>query len=190
MNTKTLATVATRRADTSIFLRIAILALASALLAASAYMQVPAWPVKISMQTAVVFAIGIALGSRMAVAAVLLYIAEGVMGLPVFQNGSAGPLYLLGPTGGYLLGFVLAAYFVGRAAETGLMSTFGRSVLVLVAANVILYVPGVAWLAVLIGADKALAAGVLPFLLGDALKILLVASLVSVGILPSTKSVR
>jgi biotin transport system substrate-specific component len=153
-------------------------------------MQVPAWPVKVSMQTAVVFAIGIALGSRMGVAAVLLYIAEGVMGLPVFQNGSAGPLYLSGPTGGYLLGFVLAVYAIGRASEAGFMSTFGRSVLTLIAANALLYTAGVTWLAVLIGIEKAIAAGLLPFLAGDALKILLVASLVAVGVLRPASSVR
>ncbi|MGB6117811.1 MAG: biotin transporter BioY [Mesorhizobium sp.] len=164
-------------------LRIAAVFAATLLLALSAHVQVPGYPVKISMQTAAVFAIGIALGSRLGVAAVLAYIAEGLAGLPVFQNGAAGPAYLFGPTGGYLAGFVLAAFIAGRAAETGRMTSFAGSVAVLLVATIAIYALGVAWLAILLGFEKAVAVGVLPFLFGDALKVLLVAGLVAAGVI-------
>lgn len=164
-------------------LKIAAVVAAMLLLTISAYVQMPVYPVKISMQTAAVFAIGVLMGPRLAAVAVLAYIVQGIGGMPVFQNGAAGPAYLAGPTGGYLLGFVFAAFVVGWGSQNGWMKSFLGSVVTLLAATAILYAPGIAWLAILFGVEKAVAVGSAPFLVGDALKILLVASLVSVGAL-------
>jgi hypothetical protein len=100
--------------------RFAALAIGGALaLAMSAKAQVPFYPVPMTLQTLVVLAIGAAFGARLAAATVLLYLAEGVLGLQVFAGASAGPAYMAGPTGGYLVGFLVAAALVGWLAERG-----------------------------------------------------------------------
>ncbi len=138
----------------------------SLLLWLSAKVQVPFWPVPMTLQVLVVLGLGAALGARMAVATVGLYLAEGALGLPVFASGG-GLAYMTGPTGGYLLGFLLAAAFVGRfAAGRGLVGTLA----VMLAGVALIYIPGVTWLASFTGFDKALALGVAPFITGDVLK--------------------
>ncbi len=153
---------------------VAILAVlaGSALLAVSAHVQVPFWPVRLSMQSFVVLAIGLAGGSRLGAATVLAYLAEGASGLPVFQGG-AGPVYMAGPTGGYLVGFLLAAFVVGRLAERGAARGMVRAAGVLSLGAVLIYLPGVAWLAVLFGPAKAVAFGLVPFLPAEACKLAL-----------------
>jgi biotin transport system substrate-specific component len=150
----------------------------SLLLWASAKVQVPFYPVPMTMQTAVVFLLGIAYGPRLAVATVLLYLAEGAAGLPVFagtpEKGIGLP-YMLGPTGGYLAGFVAAAAITGWVAGRARhWLAIGLGVL---AATAAIYLLGAAWLATFVGAGKALALGVAPFLLGDAVKLALVTAL-------------
>ena len=88
-------------------------------LAISAKIQVPFWPVPITMQSMVALLIGVAFGSRLGALTILAYLAEGLAGLPVFAGAAAGPAYLAGPTGGYLLGFLLGGAFAGWAAERG-----------------------------------------------------------------------
>lgn len=151
----------------------------SALLAISAHVQVPFWPVRLSMQSFVVLAIGLACGGRpgggrLAAAAVLAYLAEGAVGLPVFQGG-AGVVYMMGPTGGYLLGFVLAAFAVGSFAEGAAARGWMGTVGLLLLGCVLIYAPGVAWLAVLFGPAKAVAFGLVPFLPAEACKLALAA---------------
>ena len=115
--TPTLANVLWPRSSA---LRAAILALSgSLLLAVSAKIQVPFWPVPMTMQSLAVLLIGITLGSRMGAATIVLYLAEGFCGLPVFAGATAGPAYMAGPTGGYLIGFLLCAAAVGVLAERG-----------------------------------------------------------------------
>jgi biotin transport system substrate-specific component len=151
----------------------------TALLALSAHVQVPFWPVKLSMQTFVVLALGIAYGSRLAGATVFAYLIQGAAGLPVFQSG-AGLAYMAGPTGGYLVGFLLAAVIVGWLAERGAMHTFAGALGVVLLGEVLMYAPGLAWLSVLFGPQKAVAFGLVPFIPGEVLKMALAVALVPV----------
>ncbi len=144
----------------------------SALLALSAHVQVPFWPVRLSMQSFVVLAIGLAGGSRLGAATLIAYLAEGAVGLPVFQGG-VGLVYMVGPTGGYLLGYVLAAFTVGWLAERGATRGWLGTAGVLFLGVALIYLPGLAWLAVLFGPAKALAFGLTPFLLAEACKLAL-----------------
>src|SRR2546426_586334 len=133
----------------SVLARFAVIAIASLLTAAAAQVSIhiPGSPVPVTGQTFAVVAIGAALGSRAGAAAMLLYLAEGVAGLPVFAGGGSGPGQLLGPTGGYLAGFVPAAFLTGWLAERG----FDRSVWTAFGAMLLGSVPifalGLAWLA-------------------------------------------
>ncbi len=151
----------------------------SALLAVSAKVQVPFWPVPMTMQSLAVVLVGIGLGSRLGVAAVLAYLAEGFLGLPVFAGPLAGPAYMAGPTGGYLVGFVLGAGCVGWLAERGWDRSLPRAVAAMAIGHALLFVPGVAWLAVLFGWQKAVAAGLMPFLFATVAKTALGAAMVA-----------
>lgn len=152
----------------------------SMLLTLSAKAAIPFYPVPMTLQTLVVLALGMVLGPRLGAAAVLAYLAQGALGLPVFAGTpekGIGLAYMLGTTGGYLLGFVVAAYATGLLAER----RWDRSVLTTVAAmvigNAIIYLFGLAWLGSIVGWDKPLLAwGVIPFLLGDLAKILIAAA--------------
>jgi len=154
---------------------IAAMAIGSALLAVSAHLQVPFWPVRLSMQSFVVLAIGVACGGMLGATTVLAYLAEGALGLPVFQSG-AGLAYMAGPTGGYLLGFLLSASAVGTLADRGAMRSWPGIVAVLFLGELLIHLPGVAWLAVLFGPAKGIAFGLLPFLPAEALKLALAAA--------------
>ncbi|MFZ4805998.1 MAG: biotin transporter BioY [Hyphomicrobiaceae bacterium] len=147
--------------------RAALLALAgTALLALSAKVQVPFWPVQMTMQSYVVLLIGATLGARLGAATVLLYLAEGALGLPVFAGTpekGLGLAYMMGPTGGYLVGFVAAAYVVGLLAERGWDRSIVRLFAAMALGHVIIFALGVAWLGQLVGLDKAWLAGVVPF---------------------------
>jgi len=159
----------------------ATLALAGSLaLALSAKVQVPFWPVPTTMQSLVVLMIGITYGSRLGAATVLLYLAEGLAGLPVFAGATAGSAYMAGPTGGYLLGFLIGAACTGWLAERGWDRTLGRAAAAMALGHVLLFVPGVLWLAFLFGWPKAVAFGVTPFFVATAIKTALGAALVAV----------
>ncbi len=159
-------------------LRLAILALAgTALLTLSAKISVPMYPVPMTMQTFAVLAIGMAYGWRLGAATVLLYLAEGAVGLPVFAGTpekGIGLAYMLGGTGGYLVGFVLAAGLAGWLAERGWDRDPATTALAMLLGNIVIYVPGLIWLGSLFGWDKPILAwGLTPFLLGDAIKLAL-----------------
>jgi biotin transport system substrate-specific component len=166
-------------------LRAAILMIAgTALLTLSAKIQVPFPPVPMTMQTLVVLLIGAAYGSRLGAATVALYLAEGALGLPVFANtppAAAGPLYLAGPTGGFLAGFVAAAALVGALAERGWDRPLARLVPLMVIGHAVIFVFGLAWLAVWFGPAKAWAIGAAPFLLATLLKTALAAAVMQAG---------
>jgi biotin transport system substrate-specific component len=144
----------------------------TALLTLSAKIQVPFWPVPMTMQTFVVLVLGMAYGWQLAGATVLLYLAQGALGLPVFAGGG-GIAYMAGPTGGYLAGFLLAAVAVGWLAEHGWDRTAPRTLAAMLIGTAMIFACGIAWLATLIGLPQAIGAGLVPFLLGEAVKIAL-----------------
>jgi biotin transport system substrate-specific component len=181
--------VSGRRAE---FARNVALAVAgSLLLVLAAKVKVPFWPVPMTLQTLAVLGLGAAYGSRLGAATVALYIAYGLAGLPVFTNtppAAAGLMYLAGPTGGFLAGFVAAAYVAGWAAERG--ASVLRLIAGMITAEALILGLGFAWLAfgaqmaggaTGVGFAKAFQFGVQPFLLGDLLKLALATSLVGAG---------
>ncbi len=152
----------------------------SALIAVAAHVAVPFWPVPLTFQTLAVLVLGAIAGPRLGTAAVLAYLAEGIAGLPVFAAG-AGPAVLAGPTGGYLVGYVAAAALVGVAGVRGWLGSMPRAVATFCAADALVFGCGLARLATLYGAEKALTVGLAPFLIGEGLKIALAATLVTAG---------
>lgn len=140
-------------------------------LAAQVAVPLPFTPVPLTLQTLAVLLAGAALGSRRGALAVLLLIAEGAAGLPVFSGWRAGLPHLLGPTGGYLLGFVAAAYVTGLLAERGWDRRPLTAAAAMVVGNVVIYIVGICWLAAFVGARRVLALGVFPFLAGDLVKV-------------------
>ncbi|TJW52314.1 MAG: biotin transporter BioY [Mesorhizobium sp.] len=147
----------------------------------SAKTRVLLGPVDISMQTLAVFLIAAAFGMRLGVATLLLYMAEGAMGLPVFQGTpekGIGIAYMLGSTGGYLAGFVVMAAIVGWAADRGWDRHPVKLFNAMLVAEIVMMAMGFAWLALLIGPEKSWQFGVLPFIVGDLIKVGLAASLV------------
>lgn len=153
----------------------------SALLALSAKTKVVLGPVDMSLQSLVVLLIGAAYGWRLGVATVLLYLAEGAYGLPVFQGTpekGIGLAYMVGPTGGYLVGFVVMAAIAGWAADRGLDRNPFKFFGALLTGEVIMMALGFAWLAMLIGVDKSWQFGVAPFIVPDLIKVALAACLV------------
>jgi biotin transport system substrate-specific component len=160
--------------------RFAALAIGGALaLAVSAKAQVPFYPVPMTLQTLVVLAIGAAFGARLAAATVALYLAEGLMGLQVFAGAGAGPAYMAGPTGGYLVGFLVAAGLVGWLAERGWDRSLGWLLAAMVLGHLVIFAFGFAWLDVLIGPEKAWIGGVVPFFAATIVKTLLAWALVA-----------
>jgi biotin transport system substrate-specific component len=152
----------------------ALLALGGSLaIAAAAQIQVPLHPVPMTLQSLVVLLVGAAYGGRLGTATVLLYLAEGLCGLPVFAGFAAGPMALVGPTGGFLLGFVPAAALAGWLASRGWAAGSWRSGAMFLAGHAVLFAGGIAWLGTLVGVERAIALGLLPFLPGPAVKVAL-----------------
>jgi biotin transport system substrate-specific component len=149
-----------------------VIGLGVALLTLASKVQVPFWPVPMTLQLLAVLMIGATAGARLGGTTVLAWLALGAVGAPVFATG-AGLAYMAGPTGGYLAGFLAAAVAVGYLADKG----HGRSVLsavaVLLLGVVIIYALGLAWLAGLIGAERAIAGGLMPFIPAEVLKVAL-----------------
>ena len=146
----------------------------SILITISAKIKIPFYPVPMTMQTFVILLIGITLGSKIGLLTVTLYLFEGIIGLPVFANSpekGIGIVYFIGPTMGYLIGFLVAVYLAGLFKyENGIINTF----LKLTFSVSFIYLLGVIWLGSLIGWDKPIfKLGVQPFLLAELFKILL-----------------
>ncbi len=151
---------------------VALVVLGSILLTVSAKIQVPFWPVPMTMHTFAVMIIGAAFGARLGGATVLAYLAQGAAGIPVFAGG-AGLAYLAGPTGGFLVGFFFAAVLIGWLAERGLDRHLLTAAATFVVGNAVIFALGIGWLTVLIGFEQAIAGGLLPFIPGELLKIAL-----------------
>ena len=143
----------------------------AALTAAGAYLSIPIGPVPINLQTLFVLLAGLLLGRRWGAAGIGVYLLAGAIGFPVFAGGTGGIGKIIGPTGGYLIGFFFAVYIIGLISE--IKRSVAMDLLAMIAGTLIIYVFGVAWLMVVtnMNLDKALAAGLFPFLPGDGLKI-------------------
>lgn len=141
------------------------------LLALSARVQVPFWPVPMTLQTLTVMALGLTLGAGRGAAITLCYLLSGLAGMPVFAGAMAGPAVFAGPTAGFLLGMPLMAAIAGLGRGQGTLIRLTA----LTFASIALYAAGLAWLAQFVAADRLLAVGLLPFLFGDSVKIALCA---------------
>jgi biotin transport system substrate-specific component len=145
-------------------------------LSAQVALPLPFTPVPLTMQTLAVLLIGMLLGKRLGAMTLVAYLMEGLAGLPVFAPGVPGLARLLGPTGGYLIGFVFAAALVGALAQRGWDRRVATTVLAMVLGNLVIYAFGVGWLSVFLPVPAALNLGMVPFLIGDAVKIALAAA--------------
>jgi biotin transport system substrate-specific component len=163
-----LANVAAPSTPTSALTKAALVVFGSLLLAVSAQFKIPLYPVLL---------IGMTYGPRLGGITMAAYLFEGAIGLPVFAGGAAGMAVFFGPTGGYLFGFLLAAVAMGYLAERGMGRSVVSTVIAMMIGNMAIYLCGASWLAGFIGFGKAMAAGVLPFLYGDALKLAVAAGL-------------
>jgi biotin transport system substrate-specific component len=133
--------------------------------------RLPFTPIPITGQTFAVLLVGATLGFRKGAASLLLYLLQGLLGLPVFAGGASGLAYLLGPTGGYLVGFVVAAALVGLLAARGMDRRIPTALLAFLAGELVIYLFGVAWLSIFLGFQRAILAGLIPFMIGDAIKL-------------------
>ncbi|WP_104018025.1 biotin transporter BioY [Roseovarius nitratireducens] len=151
----------------------------SLFIALAAQVSVPFFPVPLTLQTLAILVVGLTFGSRLGAAALLAYLAEGAMGLPVFANGMNGAA-LVGPTAGFLYGFVGMAWLAGLAVERGLARGVVSTAICGVAISALLYVPGLAWPAAVMGKTmpELWTYWMSPFLLGDAVKAVLAAMVV------------
>jgi len=149
----------------------ALAILGSLIVAAAAHVSVVQLPVPFTLQTLAVLVIGAAFGSRLGAATLALYAAEGAAGLPVFAPTPDGYPGLMGPTGGYIIGFILAAGLVGWFAERGWDRHIGKMLVATLLGAAILYVPGLIWLSTFVGGmEKAFEYGLAPFWLADIIK--------------------
>ena len=144
----------------------------SVLLTISAKVQIPFYPVPMTMQTLVVLMIGMSYGAPLAVSTVFLYLFQGAIGLPVFATGG-GLAYMMGPTGGYLVGFFLSAILLGLLASNGWGKTWQTTAVAMILGVGVIFTIGVSWLAVFIGIEAAIISGFLPFIYADFLKIII-----------------
>lgn len=154
----------------------ALMLLGVCLLTLSAKIQIPFWPVPMTMQTLVVLVIGMAYGWRLGAATVLAYLMAGAAGLPVFAGTPVrgiGVAYMMGPTGGFLLGFLVSAAAVGFLGERGWDRSIPRTAVAMVLGQAIITLAGVAWLAILFNLPKAIEVGFKPFLAASLLKVAL-----------------
>ncbi|WP_037309978.1 biotin transporter BioY [Ruegeria halocynthiae] len=183
MNASVLANAFGPREGTALRVKqVVLVALGIVALAIAAKIKVPMWPVPITMGTFAVLTIGTAYGARLGLVTMLGYLLVGALGFDVFAGSSAekfGLTYMMGGTGGYLVGYVLATITLGTLAARGWDRSVGKMALALVLANVLIYVPGLLWLGQLFGWDKPILEwGLTPFLVGDAIKLALAALLI------------
>ena len=146
-------------------------------IAAQVAVPVPFSPVPLTLQPLAVLLVGVTLGSARGAAAAALYLLEGFGGLPVFSMGHGGPMWLAGPTAGYLYSYPFAAWLAGWLSEHGWGSTTLRAVVGMLAALGVIYLGGWSWLAAFSGEHAAWLAGVKPFILADIVKVAIGASL-------------
>jgi biotin transport system substrate-specific component len=173
-----------QRAGAALVRTVVLLAAGVVLLMLSAKLKVPFYPVPMTMQTFMVLLIGAAYGWRLGAATLTLYLVTGALGLPVFADTperGIGLSYMMGPTGGYLAGFVAAAALAGLLAERGWDRSAGRAAVLMFAGHLVIFAFGISWLARYVGFERAWALGVAPFYLATVLKTALAAAAVRAG---------
>jgi biotin transport system substrate-specific component len=175
-------TIVDRLVPRSLGADIALIAAGAALTAVAAQISIPMWPVPITGQTFAVLLVGAALGMARGALSMILYVAAGAAGLPVFTAFKSG--FTFGPTLGYLFGFIAAAAIVGFFAEREIGRTWFSVAIGFIAGNAIIYAFGLPWLSIFLGANNwpndlssTLTAGLYPFIVGDAIKIVLASTL-------------
>jgi biotin transport system substrate-specific component len=179
-----LAAVLPREGTARIVANVIAVVAGSLVLWAAAKIQVPFFPVPMTLTTLAIMLIGATYGWRLGLATVALYLLEGAFGLPVFSGTperGIGLAYMMGPTGGYLVGYLAAVLIVGWFAERGADKSAIRLFGVMLVADAVILALGYIWLASLIGAEAAWTGGVAPFLLGDLLKVAIAALAVPAG---------
>ena len=147
------------------------------LLAISAKIQLPFWPVPMTMQTFVIFLIGMTYSVRLSFITVSMYLFEGALGLPVFASGG-GIAYLVGPTSGYLYGMLISSVVISYLANLGFSKTYFKATVSLLIGSAIIFSFGIIYLGYIIGFEKAVAAGLLPFIPSELFKIALAVALI------------
>ena len=158
-------------------LNIILVLFGTLLLAISSKVQVPFWPVPMTMQTFVVFLIGMTYGVRLSFATVAVYLLEGAVGLPVFASGG-GFSYLLGPTAGYLYGMLFASVAISYFANLGFSKTYFKATVSLFVGAILIFAFGIIYLGSIIGFEKAIVVGLLPFIPSEIFKIALAVTLI------------
>jgi len=155
----------------------------SLLTALAAQVVIPTGPIPITGSTFAVLLTGALLGSRLGAMAMIVYLIEGVSGLPFFYGGQGGLAHLLGPTGGYLVAFPAAAFITGAFAENGWDKRFSTAVVAMAVASIVILLSGLAWFSVLTHTSPLVAfqISVLKFIPGDIIKILLAAAVLPTG---------
>ncbi|WP_114967212.1 biotin transporter BioY [Alkalilacustris brevis] len=163
--------------------QIALVVFGSLLVAMSAQISVPMFPVPMTLQTLAISLIGLTYGARLAAVTLAAYLAQGAIGLPFFAGGAAGLPYMMGPTGGFLIGFVAMAWLTGWLVERGLDRGFLRLFVAAFVPALLLFVPGVLWLWAItpLSLEGAFIAGALPFQLGGVVKSAVAALIVAGG---------
>ena len=146
-------------------------------LAAQIAVPIPLTPVPLTLSPLAVLIVGITLGSRRGAAAAILYLLEGLSGLPVGAQGHGGPLWLIGPTAGYLYAYPFAAFIAGWFSERGWGNSIPRAFAAMLVALAVIYIGGWSWLSILAGPRAALTLGIVPFVIADLVKIAIGAAL-------------
>lgn len=160
---------ATRGNGASLVRAVALAFLGAVFIAICARIQIPMWPVPMTMQSFAVLLVGLTYGFRLGTATLLLYLAQGAVGVPVFAAGG-GLAYMMGPTAGYLIGFVLAAATMGYLADRGIADRWPGLLGAVALGTLLIFAPGVLWLSTSMGLAAAWGAGAAPFLLGALVK--------------------
>lgn len=152
----------------------------TALTAILAQVSIPIWPVPITGQTLAVLLVGSALGPVRGALSMVLYWAAGVAGAPIFSEASSGLAAAMGPSGGYIVGFIAAAYFVGKLSQRSWDRKFFGAALSFLAGTVVTFAIGMIWLAISLGADlqQTLEWGLYPFIIGGIVKAAIAASVI------------
>ncbi len=176
-------TLADRLFARGVVMDIVLVAAGAALTAIAAQVQVPLWPVPTTGQTLAVLLVGSSLGALRGTLSMLLYAVLGMVGLPVFSDAASGMGVILGPTGGYIVGFVFAAAFTGWIAQRSWDRRILRSLLAFAGGTVVTFAIGLPWLAVVLGLNlqQTLEGGLYPFIIGGVVKAIIAAGVVTLG---------